>query len=223
MAFPLSNRELENELSSILQTGVGGNSHDFYQWVRMEILKKFKEMPDTKEEQVVELLEKFKSEGHLIAGRFDGREYFLSENSKFQTKNRKEDRYEILGSLEFSPLQYVKSRLESFLRKNQVDEEEIVDISIATIEAVENAVKYGDGNLVEVEYMIDRSKNFSISLLNNIKEFDLEDDIRRGKFSSTATLMRGMMVMQKLFNHVDLEILEDKKQASFKASRLLSV
>lgn len=223
MAFSLSNRELEAELSTILQTGVGGNSSDFHKWVRMEIVKKFKDEPSITEEDVAAILDRFKEEGHLDTGRFDAREYFLSDKSKFHKKIGSTDSYKILGRLDFSPLQYVKTRLEYFLRMNGVDEEEIIDIAIATIEAVENAVKYGDGALVDVDYSIDRNKNFTISLLNNIKEFDLEDDIKRGKFTSTATLMRGMMVMQKLFNQVDLEILDDRKQASFKASRILGV
>lgn len=221
MAFPLTQKELETELKNILHTGVGGNPKDFHSWVRMEIVKKFKEEPDCKEEDILSVLERFKSEGDLINGKFDEREFFLSPESQFHKKAQKEDSYKFLGDLGFSPLQYVKTRVEYFLRRNGVDEEEILDLSIATIEAVENAVKYGDGSLVEIEYKIDKNKHFHINLLNNIKEFDLEDDIKRGKFSSTATLMRGMMVMQKLFNQVDLEILDDRKQASFKASRIL--
>ncbi|MCC5813736.1 MAG: ATP-binding protein [Leptospira sp.] len=223
MAFSLSSRELETELISVIQKGAGGNASDFCKWIRMEIVKKFKEEPDITENDVITLLEKFKSNGDLVSGRFDSREYFLSDDSKFHKKVGTHDSYNILGKLDYSPLQYVKTRLEYFLRKNSVDEEEIIDVAIATIEAIENAVKYGDGEIVEVEYSIDRSRKFSISLLNNIKEFNLEDDIKRGKFTSTATLMRGMMVMQKLFNQVDLEILDDRKQASFKASRILGV
>ncbi|WCL50390.1 ATP-binding protein [Leptospira sp. GIMC2001] len=221
MAFPLSAKDLENEISSLLQTGVGGNVQDFLKWIRMEIQKKFKDEVILSEKDVAEILEKHKAEGNLVSGRFDAREYFLSDDSKFYKKVTSQDKFYILGRLDFSPMQYVKTRLEYFLRRNGVDEEEIIDIGIATVEAVENAAKYGDGSSVEVEYSIDRSKTFHISLLNNIKEFDLEEDIKRGKFSSTATLMRGMMVMQKLFNQVDLEILDDKKQASFKAKRIL--
>jgi anti-sigma regulatory factor (Ser/Thr protein kinase) len=221
MAFHLSPRELETELTSLLQAGVAGNVQDFMSWVRMEIQKKFKDEAILSEKDVANSLEKWKSEGHIVSGQFDAREYFLSKDSKFLKKPQTNDSYKILGRLDYSPLQYVKTRLENFLRRNQVAEEEIIDIAIATIEAVENAVKYGDGGLVEVDYSIDRSKMLNISLLNTIKDFDLEDDIKRGKFSSTATLMRGMMVMQKLFHQVDLEILDDRKQASFKASRQL--
>lgn len=222
MAFSVSTRELESEISSLLQSGVAGNISDFVSWIRMEIQKKFKDEALLSEKDVANFLEKLKSEGELVSGQFDAREYFLASNSKFHKKVQSSDRFFILGRLDFSPLQYVKTRLEYFLRRNSVSEDEIIDISIATLEAVENAAKYGDGTSVEVEYSIDRAKVFTISLLNNIKDFDLDDDIKRGKFSSTATLMRGMMVMQKLFTSVDLEILDDKKQASFKATKQLA-
>lgn len=221
MAFSITPRELENYLIALLQTGVAGSSYDFYSWVRMEIVMKFKEEPDLLEDDVRNVLERFKTEGKLISGKFDAREYFLAEASSLEKKAISQDRYEVLGRLDYSPLPYVKTRLEYFLRRNAVSEDEIIDIAIATIEAVENCVKYGDGGLVEVEYSIDRNRNFSIAIVNTIKEFDLEEDIRRGKFSSTATLMRGMMVMQKLFDQVDLDILDDKKKASFRASRKL--
>jgi anti-sigma regulatory factor (Ser/Thr protein kinase) len=221
MAFPISRRELETEISTLLQSGVGGNVLDFFNWVRMEIVKKFKEEPSLTVEDVQEVLESYKASGDIISGKFDPREYFLSEGSRFHKKAVQQERYQIIGRLDFTPLQYVKTRLEYFLRRNKVDEEEIIDLAIATIEAIENAVKYGDGSVVHIEYAIDRNRNFTISLLNTIKEFDLEEDIKRGKFSSTATLMRGMMVMQKLFHQVDLDILDDRKQASFNASRKL--
>lgn len=221
MAFPISKRELESEISILLQNGVGGNVLDFFNWVRMEIVKKFKEEPNLTEKDVAEVLEQLKSSGDIVSGKFDPREYFLSEGSLLRKKLVQQEKYQIIGRLDFTPLQYVKTRLEYFLRCNKVDAEEIIDLAIATIEAVENSVKYGDGGVVQVEYAIDRNRNFTISLVNNIKEFDLEEDIKRGKFSSTATLMRGMMVMQKLFDQVDLDILDDRKQASFNASRKL--
>jgi anti-sigma regulatory factor (Ser/Thr protein kinase) len=222
MAFSLKPNELENEIISLLKTGVAGNSKDFFSWVRMEIQRKFKDDPDCSEDAILKVLENFLSTGDLNTARFDSREFQLSEKSKFHPKMGTQDQFLILGRLEFSPMQYVKTRLEYFLRRNKIAEEEIVDISIATVEAVENSVKYGDGGEVAISYRVDSSKTFHISLVNNIKDFDLEEDIKRGKFSSTATLMRGMMVMQKLFTRVDLEILEDRKQAKLTAHRVLN-
>ena len=44
-----------------------------------------------------------------------------------------------------------------------------MDISIATIEAIENAVKYGDGNVVHIDYPIDSSRTLKLNIINNIK------------------------------------------------------
>ncbi|MBE8416811.1 ATP-binding protein, partial [Leptospira borgpetersenii] len=136
---------------------------------------------------------------------------------KFPSK----DRYILLGKIAYQPMQYVRSRFEFFLKNQKTPEDIITDICIGALEAVENAVKYGDGTEVEVEYSIDCSSTLCIKITNNLKELNLEQDIERGKFSSTATLMRGMMVMQKLFDELDLEIIEGKKQAQFNAKKKL--
>jgi hypothetical protein len=47
----------------------------------------------------------------------------------------------------------------------------------------------------------------------------LEKDIEAGKYTSTTTLMRGMMVMVKLFDEMDIEILEEEKLAVFQAHK----
>jgi len=222
MAFKLSQSELEKEINSIISTGVLGNEKDFYSWVSMEIKRKFKELPDCTQEQVRVYLESIRTNGQIVPGKFDNREFIIADGSPLEKKLSVSDSYSMLGASNFSPLQFVRSRLEYFLKRNGVSEEQILDISIGTTEAIENTVKYGDGDLVEVKYSIDKSKIFRISILNQVGEMDLQSDIERGKFSSTATLMRGMMVMQKLFDTMDLDILDEKKQALFVAEKKLS-
>mgnify|MGYP001568367542 CR=1 FL=1 len=219
MAFELSSAEMEKEIKTLLQNGLIGNAKDFASWMQMETKRKFRETPKLSVDSVQAILEKFKNAGEVSAGKFDAREFVISDAASSKIKANNTDSYILLGAHDYSPLQYVRSRLEFFLKKNSISEEIILDISIATIEAMENAVKYGDGELVEIKCSIDKSKLFKISILNNIKEFNLQSDIERGKFSSTATLMRGMMVMQKLFDKMDLDILEEKKQALFTAEK----
>ncbi|MBE7412573.1 MAG: ATP-binding protein [Leptospiraceae bacterium] len=219
MAFELSPVEIEKEIKTLLMNGLLGNSKDFAAWVQMETKRKFRELPSISVEAVTELLEKLKISGDVVSSKFDSREYTISEQLSSTLKVINSESYTLLGAHVFSPLQYVRSRLEYFLRRNQVSEEMTLDVSIAVIEAMENAVKYGDGEIIEIKYSLDKSKLFKISILNNIKEFNLQNDIDRGKFSSTATLMRGMMVMQKLFDKMDLDILENNKQALFTAEK----
>lgn len=221
MSFQLTRLELEKELSEMLGSGLVGTSKDFYQWVRMEIKRKFKEHPDCSLEDVTSILEDWKSEGRIEPGKYDPREYSLPSDSSLWKKVGREERFFLLGAIEYSPMQFVRSRLSWFLEQYNTPPELILDLCIATVEAVENAVKYGDGEVVEVEFIVDKSRLFRIQLINNVKEQNLQDDIRRGKYSSTATLMRGMMVMQKLFDKVDLDVKEGTGQAVFEAEKKL--
>ncbi|TGN20724.1 ATP-binding protein [Leptospira idonii] len=222
MPFPLSPSELEKEVKTLFSFGLAGNAKDFHSWIQMEVFRKFKDVPSTSLESVQELLDHLKENGDILTNPLDPREYTLSEKSTFKRKVGNAEKYVILGALHYNPMQYVRARLDYFLKMNQVEEELRMDLCIATVEAVENAAKYGDGLNVEIDYQIDKSKLFTISMVNTVKDFNLEDDIQRGKFSSTATLMRGMMVMQKLFDAVDLEIIDNRRQAFLKASRKLA-
>ncbi len=188
----------------------------FSSWVKMEIQRKFKDDPNTTQDQLQTVLNEFVSQGLVQTNPLDPREYLLTEKSTLIKKMGNQDRFTILGALHFNPMQYVRTRLDYFLFRNGIDPELRMDLCIATVEAVENAAKYGDGGNVEIEYQIDKNKVLILDMVNTVKDFNLEDDIQRGKFSSTATLMRGMMVMQKLFDTVDLEISDNRKLAILK-------
>ncbi|TGJ98703.1 ATP-binding protein [Leptospira langatensis] len=219
MSFSLG--EIEARVRELLANGLTGNSQDFHAWIRMDTLRRFREEPVFPPDSVQNVLDDLVSKKEAAKGKLDPREYVLSPESSLHRKPSKKEEYLILGRVEFQPMQYVRSRMESFLRANGIDEDLIVDLTIGSIEAVENAVKYGDGGTVEVSYSIEKENVFKIRLVNNLRELNIEEDIERGKFSSTATLMRGMMVMQKLFDKLDLEILEDKRQALFLAEKRL--
>jgi hypothetical protein len=55
---------------------------------------------------------------------------------------------------------------------------------------------------------------------NKIKEIDLLQEIEK-KYTATTTLMRGIMVMQKLFDNLNLDILDETKQARLIATKTL--
>lgn len=219
MAFPLSQAELEKEIKALFSSGVSGNAKDFFSWVQMEVFRKFKDVPNTTLENVQSYIDHLVGLGDVMTNSLDAREYLLAEKSKLIRKMGTSEKFVVLGALKYNPMQYVRARLDFFLKMNGVIEDLRMDLCIATVEAVENAAKYGDGMNVEVSFTIDKSKVFTLEMINTVKDFDLEDDILRGKFSSTATLMRGMMVMQKLFDSVDLDIIDNRKQAYLKATR----
>jgi len=126
------------------------------------------------------------------------------------------------SNLNYSPIQYVRSRLLSFLNYHKVDEEIIYDIVIASIEATENAVKYSSEDKIYVKYFIE-NYTFYIEIQNKYKIPEIQKDIQNGKYNSSITLMRGMLVMSKLFDEMDINLIEDKKLAIFQAKKLISV
>ncbi|MDV6235878.1 ATP-binding protein [Leptospira ellisii] len=222
MSFHLTRDEIEKQIQSMLSQGLTGATGDFFAWIRMETLRKFKDEPGVENSAVAEILESLTASGYAKQSKFNQKEFHIHPDLIAGKKFPAKDHYVLLGKIEFQPMQYVRSRLEFFLKSQDTPEEIVMDLCIGTLEAVENAVKYGDGTEVEVEYSIDRNQTLSIKMVNNLKELNLEQDIERGKFSSTATLMRGMMVMQKLFDELDLEILEGRKQAQFTAKKKIS-
>ncbi len=126
--------------------------------------------------------------------------------------------YSVSGMLDDSPIQHVRSRLESFLRFHNVGPEAIIDLSIGTTEAMENAVKYSDHKNIDVSYVIENGE-FHIKVVNRMGEVAPEKDIESGKYTSSVTLMRGMMVMVKLFDEMDIDISDEQKEAIFTASK----
>lgn len=207
---------LESELKEIISTGVVGNSKDFLNWLKMSFSQKKAIWKEFDLSQIETILDKWLNSGYLERGTFDKTEFTIHVDHYSNIRNIK---YTVLGKHDYSPIQYVRSRLEYFLKVNQISEETIVDISIATIEGIENAVKYGDGEEIFVSYWIDDTDKFFIQVKNKIREFDINSEIERGKYSSRITLMRGIMVMQKLFDKVDLDLVEDNQQALLSASK----
>lgn len=129
--------------------------------------------------------------------------------------------YRVSGEVAASPIQMVRSCMEAFLRFHGAGEDNVIDISIATTEAMENAVKYSDHSPIHVCYWVE-ARIFHISITNRLSDVRLEQDIAAGKYTSTTTLMRGMMVMVKLFDEMDIQIREDEKIAVFKAHKTIS-
>jgi anti-sigma regulatory factor (Ser/Thr protein kinase) len=216
-----STEEIENLLINILKMGVTGTYKDYCSWLKLNHKLNLDLETNFDPELVLNALNNLKEKGVAVEGKFDKKEFRISDSYSINSPLM-EDKFYVLGGAEFSPIQYVRSRQEYFLEINKVLEEDIIDISIATIEAIENAVKYGDGKIVELEQRIDSNRNYKINIINNIKEFDLTDEIERGKYSSNITLMRGVMIMQKLFNHLDIQIIDEKKQAHLYAEKKLN-
>jgi anti-sigma regulatory factor (Ser/Thr protein kinase) len=218
MSLSPEETEILDLMKAMLPTGLSGYPADFLSWIKMEYKKKGKTYSSVSMKSIENCLTVLKSEKIIEPNKNDPKEY--CGVSSVLLKTWVKDSYEIYGAFEFSPIQYVRSRLESFLKINNVSEDDLVDVSIATIEAIENAAKYGDGNSVFVSCTI-QEKKLQLEIINKIKDVDLETELLK-KYTSATTLMKGVMVMQKLFNHVDLQILEETQQAKLYAEKIFA-
>jgi len=218
MSLSPEETEILDLMKAMLPTGLSGYPADFLSWIKMEYKKKGKAYSSVSMKSIENCLTVLKAENIIEPNKNDPKE--LCGVSSVLLKSWVKDSYEIYGAFEFSPIQYVRSRLESFLKINNVGEDDLVDVSIATIEAIENAAKYGDGNSVFVSCSI-QNKKLELEIINKIKDVDLETELLK-KYTSATTLMKGVMVMQKLFNHVDLQILEETQQAKLYAEKLFA-
>ena len=107
-------------------------------------------------------------------------------------------------SLDYDPIQFIRSVLVSYCKKNLIDMETIDELAIAITEAVENAVKYSDCAPIITKLKCEDNV-LEIRLLNSVPTFDLEKEIEKGKFSHDFSLMRGVLVMSRLLDSIDIQ------------------
>jgi len=198
---------IKNQLLELGRSGCQGNVRDFMVWLEndsIDVHQLNAALQELKEQGLFALHSDFPDEYYYIGERFF---------APIQT-------YSVSGRLSSSPLQLVRSRLEAFLRYHHVREELVIDISIAATEAMENAVKYSDHKKIDVRYEIHEG-NFRIKIVNRMGEVSPEKDIATGKYSGTATLMRGIMIMTRLLDEMDIEIEEGQGLAVFTGMRKL--
>lgn len=202
---------LQEAIKKLCASGCQGNSEDFSCWVAFETRSDFS-LSETEA-----ALEDLAGRGDTVKHAEIQGEYRLAARPELPRSVS----YHVSGNIKNSPIQLVRSRLDAFLRTHGIPEEVIIDLSIGTTEAMENAVKYSDHGQITVSYEITPENVFSIKIVNNLGEIAPEKDIASGKYSGTATLMRGMMIMVKLFDEMDIDIKDDEHVAVFTATRQL--
>ena len=184
----MTDSRLHQSLLDLGKTGVQGNIKDFVVWLAYLGI-------NADESTVHNALNDLAAGGSFqSSSEFPG-EFKFSGKLDLPTKVD----YHVSGDLNQSPIQLVRSRLESFLKTFGATEEDIIDLTIGTTEAMENAVKYSDHKRIDISYQI-RDGIFEIRIENNVSDVEPEKDIEAGKYSASFTLMRGMMVMVKLFD-----------------------
>ncbi len=201
---------LQEALQKLGDSGLYGTASDFSKWLR------FREGIDIGEDQVRAALDEL-----LVAGRFE-RHADYPDDYVSTHMARLPDSYSFHcpRHLSDSPIQFFRSLLLVFLRQKGIHPEQEVDIVIASVEAIENAVKYSSSGDIVVRFDFVPGE-FRLEVINDVKPAEPDHDIELGKYDSSRTLMRGMMVMSRLFDEMDIGIDESVSRATFRARKLV--
>lgn len=199
---------LKNALLELGASGLYGTASDFTKW--LEFSRGWK----LSEADVTLALEELRAGGRFRRHIDYLEDYVSADISPYP------DRYEFdcPRDIDDSPIQFFRSRLLHFLRQKGIPTAAEVDIVIAAVEAIENAVKYSSAGVIGVTFEMD-GNIFRIQVSNQIRPAVPDYDIEIGKYDSSRTLMRGMMVMSRLFDEMDIGIDEQNSRATFRAQK----
>ena len=208
---------MKEQINKLLSIGATGTVNHFFQWLRMlqflnqeTLPEKFADfqsqyenhlknyesnlIPDEIEESKVrEVLGKSFIESKAITDQNSYKELSLADPAALKFENNEVTLFSAV-SLDYEPIQLIRSVLVSYCKKNAIDDEVIDELAIAITEAVENAVKYSDSApIITTLKCIDNI--LEIRILNSVPTFDLEREIEKESYSHDFSLMRGVLVM----------------------------
>lgn len=129
-------------------------------------------------------------------------------------QNASSEGFFVVNDIKLSPLQYIRSRVQNFCDSKGVIEAHRDEIVISVTEAAENAIKYSNVLPVYIHHGIENSE-YSIRAINSVNDVNLKDEISRGKFSEDVSLMRGVLVMSKLLDFLDIVRDLERKRVEF--------
>lgn len=217
---------MKEQINKLLSIGATGTVNHFFQWLRMlrflnqeTLPEKFADfqsqyenhlknyesnlIPDEIEESKVrEILENL-IESKAITDQNSYKELSLADPTALNFENNEVTLFSAV-SLDYEPIQLIRSVLVSYCKKNAIDDEVIDELAIAITEAVENAVKYSDSAPI-ITTLKCEDNILEIRILNSVPTFDLEREIEKGKFSHDFSLMRGVLVMSRLLDSIDIQ------------------
>lgn len=234
--------DLEKLVLEILAQGTSGDAKHIYQWGKMlyEIFQNPlpKELFDVKNEfekekkifspyltqnffqnwkidKVKEILENLEKTKKVQVIPPYG-EYCLKDmRESFAQKN-----FFVSNNFDFFPLQYIRSKVSFFCEYHQVAMEEKEEIIIVVTEAAENALKYSNVSPIYIEQNLAHETYF-LKMLNIVPDYDLNAEISKGKFSQDSSLMRGVLVMSRLMDEIDIKRNVEKNRVELFAKKKL--
>ncbi|MBV6492600.1 MAG: hypothetical protein LDLANPLL_00595 [Turneriella sp.] len=223
-------------LESIFRAGVHGSAENFRHWLLMYRVLAATPLPPNLKEFQPFLDAQLKEIGGLDKPELDD-DYMQNEimrlfdagvtevilpyselrwrkHSDWSFYDKDEEGFFVCNDLSLSPLQYIRSRIQNFCSSKGVTTVHRDEIVISVTEAAENAIKYSNVAHVYIHHGIKNNEYF-IRAVNSVNDLNLRDEISRGKFSEDVSLMRGVLVMSKLLDFLDIVRDVEKKRVEF--------
>lgn len=147
-------------------------------------------------------------------------EYRLSDPQKFSFFNRNKEVFFACNELNLGPMQLIRSKIQNFFKQHKISQEELDEVIIVATEAAENAVKYSNEFTIIISHSLENNI-YKLKLFNSYSEVSLNDEINRGKFSNDVSLMRGVLVMTKLLDELDIKREKEKRRVVFFGKKTL--
>jgi len=231
-------------LESVFCAGVHGSADNFRQWVEMYRLLAAKPLPtnlgeyqkilnvqvgDATRLENAELTDSFLQ--REVMRLFDaGATEVILPYSELRWRNHREwvfnnsmtEAFFVVNDIKLEPLQYIRSRVQNFCDSKGMNPSHRDEIVISVTEAAENAIKYSNVLPVYIEHGIENEEYF-IRAINSVNDLNLKDEISRGKFSEDVSLMRGVLVMSKLLDFLDIVRDTERKRVEFIGRKKVSL
>lgn len=223
-------------LETVLFAGVHGSAENLKQWVEMyrklgaqplpENLAEYQSALDKQvkpmlEHDTVQLTDDFLQKE--VIRLFDaGATEVILPYSELRWRNQNdwvfhndnEEAFFVANELNLSPLQYIRSRVQNFCDSKGMIASHRDEVVISVTEAAENAIKYSNVLPVYIHHGLEKDEYF-IRAINSVTDLNLKDEISRGKFSEDVSLMRGVLVMSKLLDFLDIVRDVDRRRVEF--------
>jgi len=217
---------LHELVQNIFRSGVHGSAENLYQWCMMNLRLKTEGVPEnlrsylpamTHQVNGISLPELMKPSAKEAIKQFTlslkereeielvgpYNEYRLKDHSQWNFHNQDQESFFICNDLTLSPLQFIRSRVQNFCTEKNISDMHRDEIVISVTEATENAIKYSNAFPVYIEHGI-KDKEYSVRVVNSVNDVNLTEEISKGKFSEDVSLMRGVLVMSKLLDFLDI-------------------
>ena len=147
----------------------------------------------------------------IMMGQGMEKKYRLADIKKTNLYKSQKEVFFLSSQLSYKPAYFFQSKLQNWLQELGVSNNEIIELCIATTEAIENTIKYSDRKLVVVCQSLEKQK-YKLFMANFAQL--TSNGFPQGKHSERASLTRGILIMSKIFDEFNIDQ-NDKKNIVF--------